>query len=67
MGHANPNEYRWELNGGMKGPVDRGVLEEDEDALSERALELGVKTFLEKGGEGEVQFSLVALAPRDDD
>ena len=61
--------HLWELNGGMKGPVDRGLLAEEEDALSERALELGVRTFLgllgKDGGEGEaeVNFSLVAMAP----
>jgi len=62
----------WELNGGMKGPVDRGVLGDDEDALSEKALQMGVKTFLNdigKGGEGsqgpeELNFSLVAVAPK---
>ena len=63
--------HLWELNGGMKGPVDRGVLGEEEDALSERALGLGVRTFLNllgKGGEGdgEVNFSLVAMAPNFD-
>lgn len=60
--------HLWELNGGMKGPVDRGVLGEGEDALSERALALGVKSFLDllgESGEGEreVNFSLVAMAP----
>ena len=50
----------WELNGGMKGPVYRGDLGKGEDAVSERALELGVRTFLDLGG--EEGFSLVALA-----
>ena len=54
--------HLWELNGGMKGPVDRGSLAEDEDALSEHALNLGVRTFLTKAGK-DLQFSLVALAP----
>ena len=63
--------HLWELNGGMKGPVDRGVLREEDDALSERALELGVRTFLDllgKGGEGDgaLNFSLVAMAPNFD-
>jgi ubiquitin carboxyl-terminal hydrolase L3 len=63
--------HLWELNGGMKGPVDRGVMGEEEDALSERALGLGVRTFLDllgKGGEGdgELSFSLVAMAPNFD-
>jgi ubiquitin carboxyl-terminal hydrolase L3 len=66
--------HLWELNGGMKGPVDRGVLVEEEDALSEKALGLGVRTFLDlvgEGGEGDaegegkgdINFSLVAMAP----
>ncbi|KAL2041899.1 hypothetical protein N7G274_005086 [Stereocaulon virgatum] len=61
--------HLWELNGGMKGPVDRGVLSEGEDALSEKALALGVKTFLGKDvmGDGDYGFSLVALAPKLDD
>jgi len=50
----------WELNGGMKGPVYRGNLGEGEDAVSERALELGVRTFLVVGG--QEGLSLVALA-----
>ncbi|KAL6714183.1 hypothetical protein ACLMJK_008678 [Lecanora helva] len=54
----------WELNGGMKGPVCRGVLGEGEDVLSERALEWGVKGFLKEAGSAEVGFSLVALAGR---
>lgn len=58
--------HLWEMNGGMKGPVDRGELGEGEDALSERALDLGVRTFLgEDVLKGEVGFSLVALAPKE--
>ena len=57
--------HLWELNGGMKGPVDRGLLGDGEDALSERAVGLGVKTFMDQAGEGEVGFSIVALAPRE--
>ena len=58
--------HLWELNGGMKGPVDRGALEEGEDALSEKALDLGVRTFLAEDvmGDGDYGFSLVALAPK---
>ncbi|PWY62917.1 ubiquitin C-terminal hydrolase L3, partial [Aspergillus eucalypticola CBS 122712] len=56
----------WELDGRRKGPLVRGVLGEEEDALSERALQLGVRRFLEveKGsgsGEGDLRFSLVSL------
>ena len=55
----------WELNGGMNGPVCRGKLGDGEDALSERALDLGVKPFLkvaEGMGNGEIGISIVALA-----
>ena len=64
--------HLWELNGGMKGPMDRGMLGDDEDALSEKALNLGVRTFLEKLDEGKedwgdhLRFSIVALAPKFD-
>ena len=54
--------HLWELNGGMKGPVDRGWLGEGEAD----ALELGVRTFLgERVLGGEVGFSLVALAAKE--
>ena len=54
----------WELDGRRKGPLERGILGEEEDALSERALELGVRRFLEiekKSGNPDVRFSLVSL------
>jgi ubiquitin carboxyl-terminal hydrolase L3 len=53
------------MDGTRKGPLDRGALEEGEDMLSERALDLGVRAFLkreESAGEGELRFSLIALA-----
>lgn len=55
--------HLWELNGGMKGPLDRGVLAEDEDVLSEKALQLGVRTLMKEAKEGELDFSMVAMAP----
>ena len=54
--------HLWELNGGMKGPVDRGALAADADALSERALQLGVRSFMKYAGEKDVAFSIVAMA-----
>ncbi|KAF2811089.1 cysteine proteinase [Mytilinidion resinicola] len=51
----------WELEGGWKGPLDRGVLSEDDDALSEKALQLGVRRFIKNMGE-DLRFSIVALA-----
>lgn len=56
----------WELDGSRKGPLNRGKLEDGEDVLGERALELGPKRFLkreEEAGGGELRFSLLALGP----
>jgi ubiquitin carboxyl-terminal hydrolase L3 len=55
----------WEMDGRRKGPLNRGQLGEEEDVLSEKALELGVKKFLareEAAGGGELRFSVIALA-----
>ncbi|WQF87001.1 Putative peptidase C12, ubiquitin carboxyl-terminal hydrolase [Colletotrichum destructivum] len=53
--------HLWELEGGSDGPVDRGLLEEGEDMLSEGALERGVKKFLSYA-DGNLEFSIIALA-----
>ncbi|KAI1002259.1 hypothetical protein K3495_g5942 [Podosphaera aphanis] len=55
----------WEMDGRRKGPLNRGSLSSDEDVLSEKALELGVRTFLkrEEAGGHDLRFSLIALAP----
>lgn len=57
----------WELDGRRKGPLNRGKLKGDEDALSTTALGLGVRRFLKReeegGGGGDLRFSLLALAP----
>jgi ubiquitin carboxyl-terminal hydrolase L3 len=56
--------HLWELEGGRKGPLDRGVLKDDEDVLSPAALEKGIgrliKIETEKGG--DLRFSVIALA-----
>jgi ubiquitin carboxyl-terminal hydrolase L3 len=54
----------WELEGDRKGPLERGSLGDDEDVLSPRALELGIKRIIEMSkGEGEAMlFSCIALA-----
>jgi ubiquitin carboxyl-terminal hydrolase L3 len=57
-----PDGHLWELNGGMKGPVDRGLLAAHEDALSERALDLGVRTFLSHNDWGVDGFSIVGVS-----
>ena len=63
---SSPQNNLWELDGRRKGPLNRGKLGDDEDVLSERALDIGVRSFLkreEEAGGGELRFSLVALAP----
>lgn len=37
----------WELEGSRKGPLNRGALGKDEDAFSERALDLGIKRLVD--------------------
>lgn len=57
----------WELEGSRPGPLDRGALGDDEDVLSPRALELGLKRIIkldQDAGGQEVRFSCIALAPR---
>lgn len=56
----------WELDGRRKGPLARGVLNDDEDALSETALNCGVRRFLKReaaAGGGDLRFSLISLGP----
>ena len=56
----------WELDGGRKGPLNRGKLSGEEDILSQKAIDLGPMRFLkreeEKAG-GEMRFSILALGP----
>ncbi|OQE16099.1 hypothetical protein PENSTE_c025G04008 [Penicillium steckii] len=62
VGFVQKDGQVWELNGGMKGPLLRGSLE-DGDLLSEKGLTLTVKDYLDaaaKGGNGEM--SIVAVA-----
>jgi ubiquitin carboxyl-terminal hydrolase L3 len=58
------DNHLWELDGRRKGPLDRGMLAKDEDVLSEKALQLGVRAFLkreEEAGGGDLRFSLIVL------
>ncbi|KAF2829268.1 cysteine proteinase [Ophiobolus disseminans] len=59
------NNNLWELDGRRKGPLKRGELSPDEDVLSEKALDLGVRSFLKReseAGGGDLRFSLITLA-----
>jgi ubiquitin carboxyl-terminal hydrolase L3 len=48
---------------GSWDPINRGALEEAEDMLSERAIEMGVGRYV-KMAEDNLEFSIVALATR---
>ncbi|KAH0284039.1 ubiquitin carboxyl-terminal hydrolase [Aureobasidium namibiae CBS 147.97] len=54
----------WELEGDRKGPLDRGSLNDDEDVLSPRALEMGMKRIVDMSNSdgGAIMFSCIALA-----
>ncbi|KAF2124892.1 cysteine proteinase [Dothidotthia symphoricarpi CBS 119687] len=56
--------HLWELEGGRKGPLDRGALGEDEDVLSPAALEKGLGRLMkiESDRGGDLRFSAIALA-----
>ncbi|KAF2660123.1 cysteine proteinase [Lophiostoma macrostomum CBS 122681] len=57
--------HLWELEGGRKGPLDRGLLKEDEDVLSPAAVERGLGNLMRIEAEhgGDLRFSAIALAP----
>ena len=62
----NDDGHLWELDGRRKGPLDRGSLGAEDDVLSPKALDLGVRSFLKReaeAGGGELRFSLIVLAP----
>jgi len=56
--------HLYELEGRRKGPVDRGLLPEDADILSEQALKAGPLPFIEreKAWGGNAMFSCTVLA-----
>lgn len=59
-------DHLWELDGRRKGPLNRGTLDASDDVLSEKALTLGVRHFLQRerdAGGGDLRFSLLVLAP----
>jgi ubiquitin carboxyl-terminal hydrolase L3 len=58
--------HLYKLYGGPKGPIDLGLLDDEEDVLSERALDLGPLSYVrreEAAGSGVVTFSCTALGP----
>lgn len=62
--------HLWELDGGRKGPLDRGVLGDDDDALSAEVIDLGIQPYLQRekdSGNQDFEFSILALAPAQTD
>lgn len=56
------DNHLWELEGGYcDGPLDRGILPEGADMLSNEALDQGVRRFI-KYANGNLEFSIIALA-----
>ena len=56
----------WELEGRRKGPVKRGILDRTEDLLSEKALSLGPRAYVEREKEStnaDLRFSCTGLCP----
>lgn len=60
------NGHLYELEGSSKGPIDRGDLSGEDDMLSERALGLGIRKYLEVA-QDNLEFSIVALSTSDDE
>jgi len=53
--------HLWELEGQREGPVDRGVLAEDEDVLTDKALQMGPLRIINREKASEQRFSCLAL------
>jgi len=53
--------HLYDLEGGWGEPVDRGILNEGNDLLSDQALEATVKKFT-KVADGNLEFSIIALS-----
>ena len=58
------NGVLWELEGARKGPLNRGSLSEGNDALSDQALEMGIRRLvkIQQGAGESTRFSCIALA-----
>ena len=62
------DDHLWELEGTRKGPLDRGILAENEDMLSDSALNAGLRRVMEINNlegavGGDLRFSCTVLAP----
>lgn len=67
VGYVREGGKLWELEGSRKGPLERGLLGEDEDVLSPRAIELGIGRVIElerASGGKDLRFSCIALTKK---
>ena len=56
------DSHLYELDGSRKGPIDHGLLDQDQDMLSQQALNV-VKNFIDVAKDGDnLNFSLCALS-----
>jgi len=62
---SHKDGHLYEMDGDLKGPVDRGPLGIDEDVLAERGLSV-IREFVKREDDGSGNFSLLVLAPRPD-
>jgi ubiquitin carboxyl-terminal hydrolase L3 len=56
---SKADKHIYEMNGCAKGPIDTGIVQEDEDVLSTGGIGL-IKEYIKQAGEN-VGFSLLAL------
>lgn len=64
---SNKTGHLFQLDGDRKGPTDLGpILAEDDDLLSEGALDI-VRRFIKMEGDENPNFSLMALSPVPED
>ena len=57
------DSHLYELDGDLSGPIDLGALNENDDILSENALE-PIKRFMQTNGRSKLGFSMLALVPK---
>jgi ubiquitin carboxyl-terminal hydrolase L3 len=55
------DKHLYELEGGWNGPINLGPLGDDEDVMSEKALEAGIRRYV-KAADGNLEFSMIALS-----
>lgn len=56
--------HLFELDGDLAGPVNLGVLNNEEDVVSETAL-VPIRRFMQANGRGNIGFSMLALVSSD--